>query len=583
MKRFHTITLAVVFVVFATSMLPARPSSAQSGQWSVPMQISENGTNSWFPDITVDPSGRVHIVWASGISQGAEVQNQLDLLMYRSLFNGQWSKPNDVFNTGTGGFASRASITVGRTGLVHVLVRSQLKIEYLHARVEQAQSVQDWSPARRINNDSTVYYDAITSDANGTLHAFWNETMPIDPQKIDEECAGCADLFYRRSTNNGQDWSTPINLSETPYGSTKPQVKLDSEGGLHVVWDEGYDNLNGQGTPNSSMYRYSGDGGTTWSTPVVFTLPPLRPEPTEGTPRPDPIPNAPQQVTLGLFQNQHPIVVYRSTADNTIFYQFSRDRGQTWSRPAAVPDILARDLNDTPWDSYTMATDSSGTVHLIVSGFLTSDVDSTQERRTTDPRNRPRLLHLTWNGSRWSRPIVIASEDRYPGWSRAVVTSCDRISPQSAMARSAAGKAALQACREQERYPEWPRAVVSGGNQLHLTWFTRNGNDLHNSDHARYQVWYSVLQLASPAITPLPFFTPTPTEIPLTPTATPEPTPTPTMDPNALAAPPPEDAIAWEAPGLVVAGIAALTSLLFVVGILAIAFWWNRRHHHLSR
>ncbi len=69
MKRFHTITLAVVFVVFATSMLPARPSSAQSGQWSVPMQISENGTNSWFPDITVDPSGRVHIVWASGISQ----------------------------------------------------------------------------------------------------------------------------------------------------------------------------------------------------------------------------------------------------------------------------------------------------------------------------------------------------------------------------------------------------------------------------------------------------------------------------------------------------------------------------------
>jgi len=151
------------------------------------------------------------------------------------------------------------------------------------------------------------------------------------------------------------------------------------------------------------------------------------------------------------------------------------------------------------------------------------------------------------------------------------------------MARSAAGKAALQACREQERYPEWPRAVVSGGNQLHLTWFTRNGNDLHNSDHARYQVWYSVLQLASPAITPLPFFTPTPTEIPLTPTATPEPTPTPTMDPNALAAPPPEGAIAWEAPGLVVAGIAALTSLLFVVGILAIAFWWNRRHHHLSR
>ncbi|HEY3230308.1 MAG TPA: hypothetical protein VGJ87_13890, partial [Roseiflexaceae bacterium] len=226
------------------------------------------------------------------------------------------------------------------------------------------------------------------------------------------------------------------------------------------------------------------------------------------------------------------------------------------------------------------ATDGAGNVHLILSGFTIEDTDPNLDLRKTDPRNRPRLLHLIWDGRSWSAPEVIVAEDRYPGWSAATVAACDQIDPDSAQARTDKAKAALMKCKEIELYPEWPRAVI-GGNKLHLTWFTRNGGDLFDSDNSHYQVWYSVKQLDAPAVAPLPLFTPLPSAAPVVATATATPTPTPTLAPGIVDAPPIDRSLAWESPGVLTLGIAALPViglLGLVVGARAIVVRYRRRN-----
>jgi BNR repeat-like domain len=576
MESKRIIIAATLLTAIVLTLRPAAGVAAQSGGWIAPVQVSGTTDSSWFPDIAIGPDKSVHIVWASGIAHGPEQQNQVDLLLYSALVDGRWSKPNDIVNPGVGGFASRNTIVMGRDGLLHLLVRSQLRITYLHAPWDHASAVRDWSAPERINNQDTVYYDALATDSTGKLHAFWNETARDDPKKPNAACPSCSDVFYRRTVDAGKTWSAPINLSQSPDGSTKPQVKIDKGDGIHLVWDEGYDNLNGEGKPVAGMYRRSPDGGVTWDQPVRFTLPQFTPAKI-GEKVPEPMLDAPQQMTLGLFQNQQPIIVYRSTASNTIYYQFSGDGGVAWSKPTVMPGVRARDLNDTPWDSYMMATDGAGKVHLILSGFLQNDNSARLDVRPTDQRNRPRLLHLVWDGARWSAPEVIAPEDRYPGWSSAVMAACDRIDPQSALARTDAARAMLNKCRDIERYPEWPRAVISGGNMLHLTWFTRSGNDLHNSDASHYQVWYSVKPLDAPAVAPLPLITPAPTTAPEAPTATPEPAPTPTLAPSTVNASPIDASVAWEAPGLVIATITMLVTAAFLGGVLGIMLWMRRR------
>jgi hypothetical protein len=579
MKRIYSsVFLILCMLIIVTIATPAMVIKAQGQGWTSPVQISGTTQSSWFPDIVISPDNHIHITWSSGVSRGEEAADQIDLLLYSVLKDGLWSKPNDIVNPGTGGFVSRHSIVMGRDGRLHLLVRSQLRIDYMQAPWDQATSAHEWGEPRKISNQSTTYYDALAIDSTNTLHAFWNESIPNDPLKPNKECPACSELFYRSSQDEGKRWSEPTNLSQSPEGSAKPQVKIDKDDNMHLVWDEGKDTIVGKGTPLAGVYRRSRDSGVSWDPPTRFTLPSIPAEDSSALHQVD----APQQMTVGLFQNDAPIVVYRATLTNQVYFQFSVDQGQTWSAATPVPGVLARDLNDTPWDSYSMVTDGAGKVHLVMSGFPSSDLLSSSNLLKSDQRNRPRLLHLVWDGLSWSAPEVIATEDRYPGWSPEAIKACDAIEPNSIQARTEAAKTALRACQQLERYPEWPRVAI-GGNTLHLTWFTRDGFDLHDSEHAHYQIWYSSKQLDAPAVESLPQFTPVPSAAPSVPTAAPALVPTPTLAPAITNAPFVNGPPAWETSGLTMLGIAVLPVFGLVILIIIMRAALMRRQRRVKK
>lgn len=470
-----------LILIIATLLGLSLPVSAQQDTgWSEPLQLSSDDASSWFSDVAVAPNGDVFVVWGGGEEVRPPKKVGFDLLIYTRLHNGVWSQPNDIIAPGTGGFVPRASIVLGRSGELYALVRSELKQEFLMVPWQESGKASAWSTPDRINGGSnTTYYNAIALDSQDTLHAVWTESVPPaagfvepehsqDPEALPELCVSSTELFYRNSSDGGKLWSSPVNLSEMPFGSDKPQIAIDSFDRVHVVWDEGNDR-EVRCPPRWGGYRRLDSTGK-WDKTILFQLPPG---------------DAVQLTTLGLVGSGNPVVVYRSSATDTVYYQYSNNGGSSFGDPTPLPGIRARDINDSPFDGYTMVSDHAGKAHLFMVGFLTDDNVIA-----------PRLLHLVFDGVEWSSPEVVSSDNLFP---------------------------------------EWPSAAVSNGNQIHLTWFTRSAADRFQSEKARYKVWYSTKILSdAPQATAMPLYTPTATATPL-PTATPtQAARRPTLNPNLI-------------------------------------------------
>ncbi len=313
-----------------------------------------------------------------------------------------------------------------------------------------------------VRYDGRTWQSLATEQGEGRVLALAQDRI------VNAFCPHCSDIFYRRSTDNGVTWSAPVNLSRSPAGSTKPQIKLDHEEGVYVTWDEGWDFYTGRGSPQSVAYAHSLDNGQTWSPPTIFHAPASV--------------GAPQQITLGIDGAGRLVAVWRVEAglrpeSRQVYYQVSDDRGQTWSAPQRLEGVSARDWL-TGLDSYTTATDSAGHIHLAL-------VSQTTEVTTTQYS----LVHLEWDGLRWSAPeAVFTSED----------------------------------------LPEWPRLAIGGGNQVFLTWFVRPKEAIWTG--GRYTVWAAHMEADAPHVvapTPAPSLlpSPTPTSAPLPPIPTPTPGP----------------------------------------------------------
>ncbi len=310
-----------------------------------------------------------------------------------------------------------------------------------------------------------------------------------------------SDVFYRHSADGGQTWSSPQNLSQSRSPILNSlRLHVDAQDVIHAVWDE---------IP-SCGYISSSNNGETWSKSTTLYA-------KTGSPR---------QAVVGVDNEGNVVIVWRMTLAGAggdeellIYYQLSADGGSSWSEPAVIPNLLARALNDTPYDAYDMAVDSAGHLHLLVIG------------RTNSTELLPSVLHIEWDGKRWSAPTKLFSA----------------TDP-----------------------PERPAITVSRGNKLHVAWFVRAREDQF-AGGGDYQVWYAQGQSDAPHSTPPPTLPPPPTPT-LVPTQTPMPTstPYPTLAPGTSDLP---TGLRTESDELLQLATALLPLVLLVVLIMAIRLW----------
>jgi len=473
--------IATLFLLLGILLEPAwQPALAQTAVWSQPLELSSPKQSSTFPEISVDRTGQVHVFWSSGIGD-------YDVVMYRSLAPGKgWTQENDIvaLSVTSGRIITRPASLITPDGVLYLLFRN-FTLFYSSVPVVEASNAGAWSERKEINSgDNVVYFSRMVQDHKGTLHLFYTENTPS------ASCSICFHLYYRRSEDGGARWTGPVRISDPNNGVAKPQIFIDALDKIHVVYEAGPGgDLGAVETESDVAYVSSGDGGNTWTEPAIF----------RGSAKPETLvtPSAKQTPTatptaVGLISSKNIaiaqdgrgrlIVAWLSIPEDIIYFSTSSDSGKTWSLGRPITGVWGGwTVYNARTDGYSMATDSAGEVHLVLSG------------RTAKDQKTLNLLHVAWNGEEWSAPEVIKA---YQG-----------------------------------DVPEWPKIAVGNGNTLHVVWFERDKQHIFESGTGLYTIWYAQGLLNAPAVKgdPYPTLTakPLPTEISsadVQPTKTPEPT-----------------------------------------------------------
>lgn len=405
---------------------------AQVTPWSNPLQLSAPGAPAWFPDVVSDPSGVTHIVWAGG-------DTEFDQVLYRAYTPGSaWSPINDLaaFPIVRGESAATRPSLLADDQLLHMTYTNYDGIYYSNAPLQAALAAGTWQEPTVVDGDQTSYFSRLAHDEQGNLHLVYTENTP------QTDCQQCYHLYYIRSSDEGQSWTVPVDISIALTGAAKPQIVIGSDGIIHVVWEAGYGGGLGQvRDPTQVFYASSSDNGNAWSTPFELSAS-----------------TSPSQlarnVAIGIDGNGVLLAVWASQLDEVVYFRTSRDDGRTWSQPQVVPGVYGGwSLYQQRLDDFTLAADSVGNLHFAAVG-----------RRVLEQTGLD-LLHSVWNGSGWSSPEVVASYDG--------------------------------------DVPEWPRLAVNLGNQLNLVWFVRGAKNLNNSDAGDFSVFYAERIVDAPAIAPL--------------------------------------------------------------------------------
>lgn len=373
-RRCMAWTWLATFVVALLLISAAAPyRMVAQGQWSTPENLSLSGTPSYYPDITVDSAGHVYVVWGEYVSEDA-TPRWPDVLMLR-VWDGQaWLPSNDIAITG-----HLPQIAVDGQGRLHLL-RLMAGLRYSRAWAQgDPTNARSWTGNADLGLNSPYWPDMVVDSQNRVHVVFSEPGGPAEERIVDEDglcVSGCGGIFYTRSTDGGESWSSPVQLDLPAVDAETPRLAVDRLDNIYVVWADLSD-AGEQDPPGIGVsFARSTDGGESWS--------------------------APYQIVAGEEEYEWPEMVvdstgiihvvwrYRNLAVGTIGYTQSSDGGQSWS------NVENTFFGSSGAYSVGFAVDSADHLHLVMP-LVTGE--------------RAGVAHLVRPpGGNWSTPTWVSSD-----------------------------------------------------------------------------------------------------------------------------------------------------------------------------
>ena len=389
--------------------------------------------------------------------------------------------------------------------------------------------------------DALILEPVVTADSSGAVHVFWAL------HSEDDSDTGVSLIYYTRWDN--AEWSTPLDIIAASQINF-PNATVDSNGQAHVIWYGGRQLFYSQASVTDKSLS-----AKQWTDPTLI----------EQT-------GPHSYIATDSTGQLH--LVYPGVEAAGVYYQTSKDGGNTWSFPQ---NVSPTSTFNTAADFVRLAVSDDGAIiHVVWTEFLlpgywppvgvfhaySTDGGQTWSGLTEIAGEGytqinvalvgENTVHVVWNGMagvhgryhRWSRdggntwsetlrlntlgvdgstgppPLAVDSA----GTLHLVVTEggcvwysswqnprwSDPVCISGAEARAA-------------NYSEEPTMTLSEGNRLHVVFWAD-----------RHRLWYTTKQVSAPAVPPKPFPTEEISPLKITsPTALPMHTPTPTSTPTA--------------------------------------------------
>ena len=317
---------------------------ASDGTWSSPQNISTTPGFSENPQLAVDQGGSVHVVWED------TTPGNYEIFYARRSSDGTWSSPQDISNNPCD--SRHPQLAVDESGAVHVVWDEYILSGYDYYDIYYAGQGSDgtWSSPQNIsNNPGGSVYPQLVVDKEGAVHVVWKDHI-----------GQYTDIFYARRSSDGT-WSSPQNISNTPSisGLIDQQLLAVDRGSVHVVWQDDV------GPPwHTEIFHAKRSSDGTWSSPQNVSNNPGY----SGTPQLaiDEI-GAVHLVWNDLDQNGWRVILYaRRSSDGT------------WSSPQNISSTPG------PSESPRLAVDGGGTVHLVWQDSIPGNDEIFYAKRSSD-------------------------------------------------------------------------------------------------------------------------------------------------------------------------------------------------------
>ncbi|RME86813.1 MAG: hypothetical protein D6785_02765 [Planctomycetota bacterium] len=211
--------------------------------WSSPVNLSNDPSLTWGHKTAIDKNGNLHVVWV----RSGEIY-------YTRSIDGELTWDGDLNTPGNqplqisvppANSSGQPAIALDSSGNPHVVWRQSGKIMY------SSFNGTSWSTPIDISNGSTVGWNPhIAVQENNQIYVVWQN-----------DNTGNTEIYFNKF--NGTSWTGVQNISSTSAASYGPQIALDPSGALYVVWQEGNSGYNSE-----IYYASSKDGGSNWSSPL---------------------------------------------------------------------------------------------------------------------------------------------------------------------------------------------------------------------------------------------------------------------------------------------------------------------------
>lgn len=210
--------------------------------WSKFKRLTWNSGWSSSPVVSTGSINTIHVVWSDEVSGNREIY-------YKRSTNGgvTWgSSKRLTFNPGN---SIVPVIAIDSSDNIYLLWSDDSKDSNYEIYLKKSTNGgATWSSFKRLTwNSGASRYPAIAIDSSNKIHVAWQDSV-----------SGPSEIFYKQSTNGGTTWTTK-RLTYNSGFSSLPAIAVDSSDNIQIAWEDS--------TPGNSeiFLKRSTDGGVSWS------------------------------------------------------------------------------------------------------------------------------------------------------------------------------------------------------------------------------------------------------------------------------------------------------------------------------